>query len=106
MGAKPRPKQERLGGKLLQIRDALELSQTAMLKRLGVEDLIPYTQISKYESGVSDPPLIILLRYTYAAGVHMEALVDDELDLPDKLPGMAKHDEIRRAHATRRKKKR
>jgi transcriptional regulator with XRE-family HTH domain len=106
MGKKPRLKQERLGEKLLQIRNGLGLSQTEIWKRLGIEDLIPQKQISKYELGITEPPLAILLQYTYAAGVHMEALVDDELDLPDKLPGTAKHDEIRRAHARRRSKKR
>lgn len=104
MGAKPRPRQLRLGEKLLQIRNALELSQTGMLKRLGVEELIPYTQISKYESGTSEPPLIILLQYTYAAGVHMEVLIDDELDLPAQLPGTADHAEIRRRFAKRSKR--
>jgi transcriptional regulator with XRE-family HTH domain len=96
MGKKPRLKQERLGEKLLQIRSALELSQTAMLNRLGVEDLIPYTQISKYETGMGEPPLIILLQYAYVAGVHLEDIVDDELDLPDKLPGRVKHEGTRR----------
>jgi hypothetical protein len=76
-----------------------------MLKRLDVEDLIPYSQISKYETGASEPPLIILLRYAYVAGIHMEELVDDNLDLPDKLPGTVKHEEIRRAQTTRRKKR-
>jgi transcriptional regulator with XRE-family HTH domain len=105
MGAKPRPKQKLLGGKLLQIRNALGLSQTEMLRRLGVEDLIPYTQISKYETGVSDPPLIILLQYTYAAGVNMEALVDDNADLPARLPGKVNHTDLMRAYTTRRKKR-
>jgi transcriptional regulator with XRE-family HTH domain len=104
MGAKPRPRQRRLGEKLLRIRNALGLSQTGMLKRLGVEGLIPYTQISKYESGTSEPPLIILLQYTYAAGVNMEVIVDDELDLPDKLPGTADHEGIRRKFAGRSKR--
>ena len=69
MGTKPRSRPERLAGKLLQIRNALGLSQTEMLKRLGVEDLISYKQISKYETGVREPTLIILLRYARVAGV-------------------------------------
>jgi transcriptional regulator with XRE-family HTH domain len=105
MGSKPRLKQKRLGGKLLQVRNALGLSQTEMLRRLGVEDLIPYTQISKYESGVSDPPLIILLQYTYAAGVNMEALVDDNIDLPERLPGNVNQEKIKRAYPPHRKKR-
>jgi len=91
MGTKPRSRPGRLAGKLLQIRNALGLSQTEMLKRLGVEDLISYKQISKYETGVREPTLIILLRYARVAGVQMEVLADDELDLPGKLPARPKH---------------
>ncbi|MGB9178361.1 MAG: helix-turn-helix transcriptional regulator [Pyrinomonadaceae bacterium] len=91
MGAKPRLRPERLAEKLLQIRTALGLSQTEMLYRLGVEDVIPYKQISKYETGKGEPMLIILLRYARVAGVSMDVLVDDELDLPARLPSKAKH---------------
>jgi transcriptional regulator with XRE-family HTH domain len=86
MGRKPRPKPERLAEKLLQIRNALGLSQTEMLKRLGVEDIIPYKQISKYELDITEPPLIILLRYAQVAGVHVEEIIDDDVELPVKLP--------------------
>lgn len=79
-----RPK--RLGEKLREIRLALGLSQTEMLKRLGVEDKIWYTQISGYELGRRDPPLLILLEYARVAGVSTDVLIDDELDLPKKLP--------------------
>lgn len=81
----PRPRPARLAEKLLQIRTALGLSQTEMLSRLGVEDLIAYHSISKYELGKNEPPLMILLRYARVAGVQMEVLADDELDLPEKL---------------------
>lgn len=85
MGTKPRLRPERLPEKLLQIRNALGLSQTEILYRLGVEDLISYKQISKYETGKGEPMLVILLRYARLAGVSMDVLVDDELDLPAKL---------------------
>lgn len=88
-GARLRPK--RLGEKLRRIRDALELSQTEMLKRLGFEDDIWYTQISAYELGRREPPLVVLLEYARLAGVCLEAIVDDELDLPDNLPAKPKH---------------
>jgi transcriptional regulator with XRE-family HTH domain len=96
MGKKPRPKQERIGEKLLQIRNALGLSQTGIWKRLEVEDLISYKQISKYETGATEPPLVILLRYARVANVAMEAIVDDELDLPNKMPTAKKHEGIKR----------
>jgi len=101
MGKKPRLKQERLGGKLLQIRNTLGLSQTEMWRRLGVEDAIPQKQISKYELGISEPPLLVVLLYARAAGVNMEALVDDKLDLPERLPDTTNHREIERRYARR-----
>ena len=91
MGKKPRLKQERLGEKLLQIRNALGLSQTEMMYRLEVEDLISYHQISRYETGKREPPLLILLQYARAANVSTDVLIDDELDLPAQLPAKARH---------------
>lgn len=91
MGKKARMKQERLAEKLLQIRSALGLSQSEMLRRLGFEDAIDYKRISEYELGKNEPPLAILLRYARVAGICLDMLVDDELDLPKKLPSMAKH---------------
>lgn len=81
-----RPKPERLAEKLRQIRLALELSQPEMLKRLGLEEVMQYARISEYETGLREPSLLTLLAYSYVAGVHMEVLADDELDLPEKLP--------------------
>ena len=87
----PRPKPERLAEKLLHIRNALNLSQTEMLKRLGVEDLIEYHSISKYELGKREPTLMILLQYARTAGVCVDTLIDDEQNLPAKLPSKPKH---------------
>jgi transcriptional regulator with XRE-family HTH domain len=100
--ARPRP--ARLAEKLLQIRNALGLSQTDMLSRLGVGDLVAYYSISKYELDKNEPPLEILLQYARAANVYMEALVDDEIDLPDRLPSPTKTEGIRRKTTTRTKK--
>ena len=95
MGA-PRPKPERLAEKLLQIRTALGVSQTEMHRRLGVENLIEYHIISRYERGEREPPLMILLQYARVANVYVEALIDDELDLPDRLPSAKKSEGVRR----------
>lgn len=86
-----RQRSERLAEKLLQIRLALGLSQTDMLRRLGVEEMIVYNRISDYELGKREPPLPILLRYGRAAGVCVDVLIDDETDLPAKLPAKLKH---------------
>jgi transcriptional regulator with XRE-family HTH domain len=86
MGQKARPQPERLAEKLLRIREALGLSQSEMFRRLDIENFVSYKQLSKYELGITEPPLIVLLRYARAAGVHVEALIDDEMNLPAKLP--------------------
>lgn len=91
MGTKPRRKPKRLAEKLRQIRLAFGLSQTEMLKRLEAEELIAYYEISKYELGLREPTLLILLRYARVAGVCPEVLIDDEIDLPARLPAKPKH---------------
>ena len=91
MGTKPRHRPERLAEKLLQIRNSLGLSQTELLKRLGVEDVIAYHRISEYESGKREPSLVTLSRYAEVAGVCTDVLILDELDLPAKLPSKPKH---------------
>jgi transcriptional regulator with XRE-family HTH domain len=100
-----RPKPKRLAEKLWRIRLALGLSQPDMLRRLGVEDMIAYNRISEYESGKREPLLMVLLEYARVAGVNTEALIDDELDLPDTLPGTVDHEQIKRAYTPRRKKR-
>jgi len=100
-----RQKPERLAEKLLQIRNALGLSQSEILRRLGVEDLIAYHQISRYETGNREPPLKILLQYARTAGVYVEDLIDDELDLPERLPSAARHEGIKHKPASRGRKR-
>jgi hypothetical protein len=73
---------------------------------MGVEDEIPFKRISSYELDKSEPPLKVLLQYARVAGVHMEDIVDDELDLPEKLPGNVKHVGIRSKAMARSKAKR
>jgi len=54
---------------------------------MGVAEMIHYPNISKYELDKNEPPLMILLAYAKLAQVHLEEIVDDEIDLPRKLPG-------------------
>ena len=105
MGRRPRVKPARLAEKLRRIREALGLSQSEMWRHLGVEDLIWFKQISTYELGTNEPPLPILLRYARAAGVSTDVLIDDELDLPDQIPGTVRHEGIRRKAGTRGRKR-
>ena len=101
-GARIRP--ERLPEKLLQIRVALGLSQCDLLKRLGLEEQMDYRRISEFERGTTEPHLTVLLQYARAAGVHMEDIVDDELDLPAKLPSNVKYKGIRSKSLFRRRR--
>ncbi len=100
-----RQRAERLAGKLLQIRNALGLSQSQMLKHLGAEDMVLNKRISDYERGEREPPLPILLRYARVAGVNTEVLIDDELDLPARIPGPTDHQQIKRQFTPRRRKR-
>src|SRR5437588_2889835 len=102
MGKGSRPKPERLPEKLRDIRLALGLSQPEMHRQLGLEDEVEYTNISKYELGRNEPPLTTLLSYARIAGVHLEDIVDDELDLPAKLPGTVRYQGIKRKAASRK----
>ena len=97
MGTYPRLKQKRLPEKLRAIRDAFGISQSEMLKRLGAEDLIEYNRLSEFESGKREPPLLILLKYARAANVSTDVLIDDELDLPDKIPIATKKQATKKA---------
>jgi transcriptional regulator with XRE-family HTH domain len=77
----PRPRPKHLAKKLLQIRLNLGVSQRELVKLLGVSDRIKYTAISKYELDINEPPLTILLAYARLAGVMVESLIDNDLQL-------------------------
>ncbi len=91
MGRASKQKPERLAEKLLQIRVALGLSQNEMIGRLGASSEILQASISGYELGTRTPPLNIILLYAQAAGICTDVLIDDEMDLPAKLPARTKH---------------
>lgn len=86
MGRIPREKPTRLAEKLTHIRKALNLSQDEMIHHLGVENHLTREEISKYERGLRVPSLLTLLKYARAAGLIVDELIDDEFDLPNKLP--------------------
>jgi transcriptional regulator with XRE-family HTH domain len=83
MGRKRRAQPKRLAFKLRKIRQKLELSQGQMAERLKDTPAPPYPGlISRYEQGKAEPDLFILLEYARLAGVSVETLIDDQLDLP------------------------
>lgn len=91
MGRRARLRPKHLAKKLRAIRSALGLSQTEMLKLLGFEKLIIYNRISEYELGKNEPPLPILLRYAEVAGICVDILINDQVELPTRLPSKPKH---------------
>jgi transcriptional regulator with XRE-family HTH domain len=96
MGGAARERPARLAEKLLQIRNDLGVSQGEMLNRIGLGESGYRHYISHFETGRREPSLLILLEYARVANVYVEALIDDELDLPDKLPSGKKHEGVRR----------
>ena len=87
-GARLKPK--RLAEKLRYIRASLDLTQDELLRKLDIEGLATQSKISEFESGKREPSLIMLLKYARAANVSTDVLIDDELDLPAKLPAKPK----------------
>ena len=82
MGRSRRNKPVKLSQKLLAIRKRLRMSQTEMARALELK--VHYSAVSNYELGTREPDLIIVPRYARLAGVPMEMLVDDKINLPEK----------------------
>lgn len=93
--ARRRPK--RLAEKLLAIRNRLNggLSQNELIKALGLEGELEQERISKYERGVLEPPLHVLIAYGEAANIYLEVIIKDDLDLPDVLPSKKKSEGVK-----------
>ena len=90
MNKQPSSKSFRLPEKLLQIRKSLDLSQSEILSKLGLEDKLFRSNISQYELGTREPSLMVILSYARLANVFVDVLIDDELDLPEKIPSREK----------------
>jgi len=77
-----RPVPKKLGKKLAQIRANLGLSQTQMVKALNYKaSPLPPAQISQFENGRREPPLMLLLAYAKLAGISTDVLIDDKQNL-------------------------
>lgn len=87
MGRSRRPRPARLAAKLREIRTKLGLTQVEMFERLGDTGTRLYPRhIDDYEKDWRVPTFQVVLAYARAAGVSMEAIVDDALDLPGRIP--------------------
>jgi transcriptional regulator with XRE-family HTH domain len=86
MGQSRRPQPARLALKLRRIRELLGLSQEQMADRLKHVKSPPQPgHISEFERGKREPSLLVLVAYARVSGVLVDELVDDELELPEKL---------------------
>lgn len=72
--------------KLLKIREEFGLSQNELIRHLGLANSLSRGSISEFETGRREPSLLVLLKYARAAGLSTDVLIDDELDLPKRLP--------------------
>lgn len=96
MGRAPTYKPVRLGEKIVHIRRELGLSQNGLIRHLGLSDELFQGDISAYELGNRVPDLRTLLLLANAAGVFVDVLIDDSVDLPEKLPSRVKSAGVRR----------
>src|SRR5215213_2619090 len=102
MGKYPRRKQRHLPHKLRQIRESLGLSQSEILWRMGLDEELTRNIISNYEAGHREPPLYVLLQYARLAGLCLDVLVDDDLEVPKRLPSVPKHHGVKPRKERRR----
>lgn len=80
----PRPQPDCLAEKLRQLRNRLGYNLEEMAQALSRVKKSPpdKSHIHRFESGLREPSLLVLLEYSRVAGVQLETLVDDELELP------------------------
>lgn len=100
MGKQTRKRPERLPEKLLEIRQKLGLSQNEMVRRMDLDSEMERDYISKFERGTLEPTLSVLLQYARTANVYVDVLIDNNLDLPTKIPARNKSGGIRRESNT------
>lgn len=86
MGRSHRSRPAQLSKKLKQIRLALKLSQSQMVRALDLNEPIYPASIALYELGSREPPLMVLLRYAEVANICLDVLADDRVTLPRELP--------------------
>jgi hypothetical protein len=72
---------------------------------MGFADVLVQASISGYETGTREPPLPVLLEYAEVAGVWVDVLINDDLDLPDKLPCSPKHEGVKHRAVSRSRKR-
>lgn len=106
MGKAPRARPARLGQKIVEIRRKLDLSQNGLIRHLGLENKLFQGDVSAWELGNREPDLPTLLLIARAANIYVEALIDDTVDLPERLPAKYKSEGIKRKTVRKSRMKR
>jgi transcriptional regulator with XRE-family HTH domain len=104
MGKAPSYKPSRLGQKIVEVRRKLGISQNGLIRHLRLTEELFQGDISAFELGNRIPDLRTLLLLANAVGVYVDVLIDDDLDLPEKLPANPKSEGVRRKKSLRSKK--
>lgn len=94
MGRGRRARPKNLQAKVCEIRRRLAITQDEMAERLiehGAEKTTHSGYVADFETGKRAPSLLGVLAYAKLAGVCADVLLDDEFDLPEKLPSKPKH---------------
>ena len=89
---KPKQRPDRLAEKLKAIRLGLGLSQNELVKKLGFEGELIQSHISAYEVKKHNriPAIGVLLQYSRISGIPLETIIDDELEISNKLISRSK----------------
>jgi len=108
-GKRRRPRPLRLHEKLRKIRQAYNLSQAEMVSRLSLTEELNPSDISAFERDpqnkwAREPALPHLLRYARVTGLTVETLIDDQLELPDRLAPDPLHGVVRNSARKESKK--
>lgn len=83
MGSAKQERPERIAQKLKDIRLSLGFTQDEMAKALATHGVKMYSgYVGSFEIGARVPSLLVTLAYARIAKIHVEILIDDELDLP------------------------
>jgi transcriptional regulator with XRE-family HTH domain len=95
--ARAKRRKPALARKLLHIRKSMGLSQNQMINMMGLINEVLREEISDFERNKRIPPLEVILQYARSANVTVEALIDDELELPKKLPAKTRSEGIKKS---------
>ena len=95
MGRGSRDRPNKLGKKLAQIRTYLGVSQDGLVRMLALSAKLTRNDISKYERGMREPSLSVLLKYARVAKVNMEVLIDDKLEMPGTVSHSSRRSRIK-----------